>query len=153
MPEACNFMCFLIGKSAFAWDMVLCQWMIVALCFESAWSSWKGRHLTPSDVVPLPRRAGTSTAALQKTEHLHIIGSCAHPSVHLYYLWNYSKDFNIVDYDIYTKTCQVKWILIIPFLNYYTNHCTYIKFTYWNIKNALTCFSHKTIIRELYIPC
>ena len=36
-----------------------------------------------------------------------------------------------------------KWV------NYYTNHCTYIKFTHLNIKNAPTCFGPKTIIREL----
>ena len=31
-------------------------------------------------------------------------------------------------------------------LNYYTNHCTYIKFTHLNIKNAPTCFGPKTIM-------
>ena len=115
-------MCFLLGKSAFAWDMVLHQWVTVALCFETAWSSWKVRHLTPSDVVPLPRRVGISTAALQKTDHLHIIGSCAHLSLHLYYLWNYSKDFNIAEYNIYTKTYQVNWILIIPIFMFSSCH-------------------------------
>jgi len=34
----------ILGKSAFAWDMVLHQWVIAALCLETAWSSWKVRH-------------------------------------------------------------------------------------------------------------
>jgi len=40
---------------------------------------------------------------------------------------------------------------VVELLNYYTNHCTYIKFTHENIKNAPTCFGPKTIIRELYL--
>jgi hypothetical protein len=42
---------------------------------------------------------------------------------------------------------------VVELLNYYTNHCKYIKFTHLNIKNAPTCFGPRTIIRELYIPC
>jgi hypothetical protein len=142
-------MCFLLWKSAFVWDVVLHQWVIVALCFETAWSSWKVRHLTPSDVVPLPRRAGISTAALQKTDHLHIIGSCAHPSLHLYYLWNYSKDFNIVEYNIYEKTFQVNWILIIPIFTFISCH---VIMNFLRNSHALPAIKQRSLYILLYVP-
>ena len=42
----------------------------------------------------------------------------------------------------------------VTLLNYYSNHCTYIKFvkfTHLNFKNAPTCFGLKTILRELVL--
>lgn len=139
----------ILGKSAFAWDMVLRQWAIVALCFETPWSSWKVRHQTPSDVVPLPRRAGISTAALQKTEHSYIIGSCDQPSVYLYYLWNYSKDFNMVEYDIYTKTCQVNWILIIPIFTFSSCH---VIMNFLRNSQVLPAIKYRSLYTLLYVP-
>ena len=69
------------------------------------------------------------------------------------------QEFNVTNTEAFltfTRPCLCYSKYSGALLNYYTNHCTYIKFiklTHYNIKNAPTCFGPKTFIRELHIPC